>query len=138
MSRALNDLHPFVRTKAERLVALAKGEGITLLVTATLRTIEEQDALYAQGRAGRPGKIVTNARGGETPHNYGLAFDVVPVDGHGEPEWQAPQPVWLAVYRAAEKAGLDALGDKWGEYVSWDPGHFQEPGWRVLVEGKVV
>jgi peptidoglycan L-alanyl-D-glutamate endopeptidase CwlK len=42
----------------------------------TLRTIEEQDALYAQGRT-KPGKIVTNAKGGQSYHNYGLAIDIV-------------------------------------------------------------
>lgn len=37
-----------------------------------LRTFEEQEAIYAQGRT-KPGKIVTNARGGQSYHNFGLA-----------------------------------------------------------------
>lgn len=41
-----------------------------------LRTFKEQDDLFAQGRS-KPGKIVTNARGGESYHNYGLAVDIV-------------------------------------------------------------
>lgn len=41
-----------------------------------LRTFAEQDALYAQGRT-KPGRIVTNARGGDSYHNYGMAVDVV-------------------------------------------------------------
>jgi peptidoglycan L-alanyl-D-glutamate endopeptidase CwlK len=41
-----------------------------------LRTIAEQDALYAQGRT-TPGKIVTNAPGGSSFHNFGLAVDLV-------------------------------------------------------------
>lgn len=49
-----------------------------------LRTIAEQDHLYALGRTikntgSRPGKplgdIVTNAKGGQSFHNYGLAID---------------------------------------------------------------
>lgn len=41
-----------------------------------LRTFEDQDELYAQGRT-KPGRIVTNARGGDSLHNYGLAADYV-------------------------------------------------------------
>lgn len=56
------------------------------------RSIEEQDALYAQGRTkffdenGKRLNIVTNARGGQSYHNFGLAFDVVMLidkDGNG-------------------------------------------------------
>lgn len=42
----------------------------------TLRTFAEQDALFAQGRT-KPGKVVTNAKGGQSYHNYGLAVDIV-------------------------------------------------------------
>jgi hypothetical protein len=44
-------------------------------ITDGFRSFEEQDALFAQGRT-TPGKIVTNARGGQSWHNYGLAVDV--------------------------------------------------------------
>ena len=47
-----------------------------------LRTFEDQDKLYAQGRT-KPGQIVTNARGGDSLHNYGLAADYV-LDGQVE------------------------------------------------------
>ena len=40
-----------------------------------MRTIEEQNALYAKGRT-TPGPIVTKAKGGSSFHNYGLAFDI--------------------------------------------------------------
>ena len=51
-------------------------KGIRLRFSQTLRTIKEQDELYAQGRT-KPGKKVTNAKGGQSIHNYGLAFDIV-------------------------------------------------------------
>ena len=38
------------------------------------RTYAEQDALYAQGRS-KKGAKVTNAKGGYSWHNFGLAFD---------------------------------------------------------------
>lgn len=46
----------------------------------TLRTFAEQDGLYAQGRTTK-GSIVTNAKGGLSYHNYGLALDIVLIDG---------------------------------------------------------
>ncbi len=41
-----------------------------------LRTFQEQDDLYAIGRT-KPGKKVTNAKGGQSVHNYGFAVDIV-------------------------------------------------------------
>jgi len=71
-------LHPKLRTEAREIyIAICnalKGRAIVRF-TQTLRTIVEQDALYAQGRTA-PGKIVTNAKGGKSYHNYGLAIDI--------------------------------------------------------------
>lgn len=59
------------------------GKGSRLRLAYTLRTNAEQDALYAQGRtllfdkAGKRLGIVTNAKGGQSIHNYALAFDIV-------------------------------------------------------------
>lgn len=47
-----------------------------LRFTHVLRTYAEQDELYAIGRT-KPGKKVTNAKGGFSYHNFGLAFDIV-------------------------------------------------------------
>jgi hypothetical protein len=44
-------------------------------MTQGMRTVAYQDKLYAQGRT-IPGQIVTYVRGGESWHNYGLAFDI--------------------------------------------------------------
>lgn len=51
---------------------------ITLRIVQGLRTIQEQDEIYAQGRT-KPGKIVSNAPGGTSFHNYGLAIDLVEI-----------------------------------------------------------
>ena len=40
----------------------------------TYRSFDEQNHLYAQGRT-KPGKIVTYAKGGQSYHNFGLAFE---------------------------------------------------------------
>lgn len=47
-----------------------------IVITDAFRSVEEQNALYEKGRT-KPGKIVTNAKGGSSYHNYGLAIDVV-------------------------------------------------------------
>jgi len=67
-----------LRTEAKQILeeASAKLTGdYTLRFTHTLRTHAEQDKLYAQGRTVK-GSIVTNARGGQSYHNYGLAIDI--------------------------------------------------------------
>jgi len=60
--------------------------GIRLRVVQGLRTHKEQDAMYAQGRT-TPGSRVTNARGGESYHNYGLAIDVAGLMSDGSINW---------------------------------------------------
>jgi len=47
----------------------------TTFITDGFRSYEEQTTLYNQGRTA-PGKIVTNAKAGESWHNFGLAIDV--------------------------------------------------------------
>ena len=61
----------------ERVVAgleqmIARGE--EFWATSGMRTFEQQDALYAQGRT-KPGKICTKAPGGFSAHQYGAAVD---------------------------------------------------------------
>jgi peptidoglycan L-alanyl-D-glutamate endopeptidase CwlK len=75
MTRDINKLHPYEKYLAEQLIAKCKEQGITIIVTGTLRTMEEQAKLYNQGRT-TIGPIVTNAKAGSSMHNYGLAFDV--------------------------------------------------------------
>jgi hypothetical protein len=78
-------LHPFIRSRVADFINEADRLGIKLRITSAYRSFAEQDALFAQGRT-QPGNIVTNARGGESIHNFGLAFDVVPMV-HGQPDW---------------------------------------------------
>ncbi len=72
-------LHPKLRGEVKaiysEIAAALSGKAICRF-TSTLRTFEEQDALYAQGRT-KPGPVVTKARGGQSYHNYGLAIDIV-------------------------------------------------------------
>ena len=54
--------------------AEAEKVGHEVRIICGTRTYAEQDALYAQGRT-KKGAKVTNARGGYSWHNFGLAFD---------------------------------------------------------------
>ncbi len=77
-------LHPAVKTVFRDFInACEEGLGITLRITQGLRTIEEQQRLYETGRT-RPGKKVTNAPGGASYHNYGLAIDLAVLDADGK------------------------------------------------------
>jgi peptidoglycan L-alanyl-D-glutamate endopeptidase CwlK len=77
-SRKIEDLHPKVQALCNQFIAKCKEEGITVIITATYRDYESQNALYAQGRT-EPGKIVTNAKGGQSFHNFKVAFDFCPM-----------------------------------------------------------
>ena len=74
--RNISDLHPRLQDKVYELIDLCAKHGISIGISECLRTVAEQDALYAQGRT-KPGSIVTNARGSSysSMHQWGIAFD---------------------------------------------------------------
>lgn len=73
----VNKLHPKARAAFKMFIDDAERElNVTLRISQGLRTIAEQNALYAQGRTVK-GSIVTNAKGGQSYHNFGLAVDLV-------------------------------------------------------------
>ena len=119
-SRNLEELRPAVRRRVEAFLEAAKGEGIDLLVTSTYRDFESQQALYDQGRTA-PGKIVTNAKPGQSYHNFRCAVDVVPLR-FGKPVWDAKDPIWQRVGALGEMAGLEWAG-RWQKFPEMV--HFQ-------------
>src|SRR5688572_22238652 len=80
-------LHPKVRQEVvETIIQVETGFPPTMKVRIVqgLRTVKEQDALFAKGRT-TPGPIVTKARGGKSYHNYGLAIDfAIMYDANGD------------------------------------------------------
>ncbi|CAG0933335.1 Peptidoglycan L-alanyl-D-glutamate endopeptidase CwlK [Thermoflexales bacterium] len=116
-------LHPSLQAKAQALIENAHKKGLNIFVFQGLRTIAEQDALYAQGRTTK-GSIVTNAKGGESYHNYGVALDVV---FHGAEPWGEKHD-WQALGAAGKEAGLEWGGD-WAKFL--DRPHFQLPGLKL-------
>lgn len=82
MSRDITLLHPKVQAIIPKFLEECKRQGLIVKVTDTLRTKEEQDNLYAQGRT-KPGKIVTWVSYPYSNHNWGMAFDICRNDGKG-------------------------------------------------------
>ncbi|MFC3420218.1 M15 family metallopeptidase [Salinicoccus hispanicus] len=109
-------LHPEVEKKAEALEEKAKEKDIKITITSDFRSFEEQDALFSKGRS-LPGEIVTNARGGESYHNYGLAIDYA-IEADGEIIWDVEydgndngKADWLEVADIAKDLGFEWGGD---------------------------
>lgn len=70
-------LHPAIRDEVAATIDAIEANlplNSKVRIVQGLRTIDEQNALFAQGRT-KEGQIVTNARGGKSYHNYGLAID---------------------------------------------------------------
>lgn len=127
-SRRVEDLDPLVQVMARQLLDVAAQDGLKLVITSTYRDHERQQALYDQGRT-KPGKIVTNARPGESFHNWRVAFDVVPVV-NGVAVWDNDQ-LWEQVGALAREMGLEWGGD----WVSFpDRPHLQLTGGLTLTD----
>lgn len=118
--KKLVGVHPLVATKARQLIERAYKEGINIIITQGLRTIEEQNELYAQGRT-KTGKIVTNARGGYSYHNFGLAFDFAILNADGSVNWNVDEK-WKRVGALGKSLGLEWGGD-WRDFPDYP--HFQ-------------
>lgn len=122
-------LLPVVRTATERLIQRSFAIGIPIVITQGLRTIAEQDALYAQGRS-KPGKIVTNARGGYSYHNFGVAVDFVLLMPDGKAvSWDTTRDGnsdkradWLQVAEIGKSLGF-AWGGDWTSFKDYP--HFE-------------
>lgn len=138
-SRSLDELHPIVKEKVQKFIEECDKAGIDLLVTSTYRDRESQDELYAQGRS-KPGKVVTNAKAGQSFHNWRCAVDVVPLR-NGKPVWGttgADGDLWNKVGTIGEACGLEWAG-RWKKFK--EMAHFQYTGGLTLKDfqtGKTI
>ncbi|OMD85626.1 peptidase M15 [Paenibacillus odorifer] len=128
-SKRLVGLHPVVLAAATVLIERCYARGVPIVITQGLRTIAEQDALYAQGRT-KSGSIVTNAKGGYSYHNFGLAVDFALLLPNGSSvSWDMNRDYngnnikdWIEVVEEAKKLGFDWGGD-WTSFKDYP--HFQ-------------
>ena len=119
-------IYPVLADKIRAMAAQLESEGTVIRVTQALRTAEQQNELYAQGRT-VPGNIVTNCRGGFSYHNFGLAVDCVPsLPGNTYiPDWNASHPTWKRMEEIGQSLGL-TVGANWRTFP--DAPHFQLTG----------
>lgn len=101
-------VHPELATRVRIVIDNLAAKGHTVEIVQGLRTYAEQNALYAQGRT-RKGPIVTNAKGGSSNHNFGLAVDLCPFV-NGKPDWNATA-VFNVIGAEGKRAGLNWGGD---------------------------
>lgn len=83
------NLHPSVKDEVTLIIEecdKALSGKAKIRITEGLRTIEEQNLLYAKGRT-LAGKKVTNAKGGQSIHNYGFAVDMCLIIDEKEASW---------------------------------------------------
>lgn len=123
-------LHPALREDAlncyNEALTVAK---VSIRVVQSLRTFEEQQNLYAQGRT-KPGKIVTKAKPGFSFHNYGLALDFCLLHEDKTVSWNRNEDMdrdkisdWVEVVKIFKKRGWTWGGD----FVSiFDAPHFEK------------
>lgn len=148
-------LHPKLRSEVEhiytaQIVPALTGRAICRFAY-TLRTFDEQTALYAQGRtklydsSGKRLGIVTKAKAGQSYHNYGLALDIVLIkdtnnDGrHDTASWETNvdfdkdgKADWMEVTNIFKRNGWEWGGD----WNFKDLPHFQKifnTNWKQLL-----
>jgi peptidoglycan hydrolase-like protein with peptidoglycan-binding domain len=115
----LAQVAPTLQRRGRAFIQAANLAGFQVQIVQGLRTFAQQNALYAQGRT-RPGKKVTNAIGGQSLHNYGLALDFAPVV-NGVVSWN--EKLYRDFGEWARTAGLE-WGGEWKKFV--DLPHVQD------------
>lgn len=115
----LAKVHPVLRQKIAQVIALCANLGMDVRVVQGLRTFDEQTKLYNQPRDGKDndgdGRVdekdekVTNAKAGESNHNYGLAGDLCPFRNN-KPDWNDLQG-FAVIAREAKRVGLESGAD---------------------------
>ncbi len=127
-SRRMADLAPVVADMARRFVFACEAVGIDVILTSTYRDHESQAALYAQGRTA-PGRIITNAKPGQSYHQFRCAFDFAPIV-NGKVPWDD-----VALFRRCgeigEGVGLEWSG-RWKRFA--ELAHLQFTGGLTLAE----
>lgn len=134
-------LHPDIRKEVTNIINEC-NRSLTgraqVRISQGLRTFSEQDDLYAIGRT-KPGKIVTNAKGGQSIHNYGFAVDIVLIIDCKTASWDTAKDWdgdrisdWTECVNIFKKYGWSWGGD-WKTFK--DLPHFDKKGfsdWKVL------
>jgi peptidoglycan LD-endopeptidase CwlK len=95
------------------------GDNFTVKIISGTRTYGEQTAIYRQGRFGNPPPIVSNAKAGQSNHNFGLAWDIG-IFKNGQ--YLGESPLYKQVGETSLAAGLE-WGGNWTTFK--DRPHYQ-------------
>lgn len=164
-SRDIQDLIPQMQGAAHRVLELCNEKGVNLLIYCTLRRIEEQAILFRKTRTrwaieqkiqklssrgfsfladvlegvgpqdGPLGRHVTCAGPGESWHNYGRAFDAVPIV-NGKAAWDVNTyaQAWEIYANASESAGLHWAG-RWIRFKEYPHSQLPEGSNPIKIYG---
>lgn len=77
--KMIAELDPEFQPQVREILAMGEKFNVIVAIKSGHRSIEEQEAAYAQGRT-KPGKIVTQVRGGDSWHNHRRAVDLIAID----------------------------------------------------------
>ena len=124
----MSDLNPKVAAMCSEFINRCKAQGIDVIITSTYRDGEAQDKLYAQGRT-EPGKKVTNAKAGQSFHNWRVAFDFCPIV-NGKAMWN-DNTLFIKCGEIAEGVGLEWAG-RWKKFTEYP--HCQYTGGLTLAD----
>jgi peptidoglycan L-alanyl-D-glutamate endopeptidase CwlK len=127
-SRDINDLTPAVAELCRQFVSKCKDHQIDVIITSTYRDAASQDSLYAQGRT-KPGNKVTNAKAGQSYHNFKVAFDFCPIVD-GKAQWN-DTATFTKCGEIAESLGLEWAG-RWLRFK--ELAHCQLTGGKTLAQ----
>jgi peptidoglycan L-alanyl-D-glutamate endopeptidase CwlK len=114
----IQTLLPAAQRKAREFMNAVQGVGATVKIISGTRTFAEQDELFRQGRD-LPGPKVTNARGGQSNHNFGVAWDIGIFQSG---QYLGESPLYAQLGQIGKGLGLEWGGD-WAHFR--DEPHFQ-------------
>lgn len=115
----ISTLSTRAQKEARHFMRRALSQGVNVKIISGTRTYEDQNKLYRQGRYGSPGRKITNARGGKSNHNFGIAWDIGIFNSDGSYSHNDLDYNSLALYA---KELLEWGGD-WRSFS--DPPHYQ-------------
>lgn len=114
------DLLEFERVFVKRMAKL----GVPVFVAEFIRSAKRQDDLFALGNS--------RARGGQSAHQYGCAFDLV----HSTKEWGLTTKQWQLLGHIGKELitqkGLAVDSAAWPDFNGqfYDPAHWQIIDWK--------
>jgi len=117
--RNIRGLRLEAQALARRSLKALKAAGYDARIISGTRTYAEQNALYRQGRFGNAGPVVTRARGGQSWHNFGLAWDLGLFNGGA---YVTSDAKYRQAATVAKVAGLE-WGGNWASFPDFP--HYQ-------------